>query len=162
MKCSSAIVLAVAQVSTVLSIAVADSNIEDVAVCGKLGVMKWDGPLPEGVNRNNIRKCADHPLGIQQLKSKNSRSAVPSIAKAQACWYGSPSGSTMENGAGLRWKMGLVRGSDVIRLETATPVKHAAEAIAGPVAATVISTHQALLHRTFAPMLASFSCCLLF
>lgn len=41
-----------------------DEEVDPVKICGRLGVMKVDpADLEEGVNKEDIRMCADHPLG---------------------------------------------------------------------------------------------------
>lgn len=42
----------------------AAEEVDPVKICGRLGVMKVDlEDLPEGVRMEDVRMCADHPLG---------------------------------------------------------------------------------------------------
>ena len=42
----------------------AQQELDPVKICGRLGVMKIDpADLPEGASMEDVRMCADHPLG---------------------------------------------------------------------------------------------------
>ncbi|KAM5344873.1 hypothetical protein ACJ41O_010735 [Fusarium nematophilum] len=48
------------------ALAVADHHPGAEKICGRLGVMEWDpNDLPEGVKPEDIRMCADHPMGAR-------------------------------------------------------------------------------------------------
>ena len=43
-------------------------EVDPVKICGRLGVMQIDpADLPEGVKPEDVRMCADHPLGWTNL-----------------------------------------------------------------------------------------------
>ncbi|UNI23435.1 hypothetical protein JDV02_009253 [Purpureocillium takamizusanense] len=58
--------------------------------CGALGVMEVDtSKIPDGVDRGDIRKCAEHPVA-----------GSPNPLSKRDCWYGKSSGCSK----GYCWK----------------------------------------------------------
>ncbi|KAF4977280.1 hypothetical protein FZEAL_6168 [Fusarium zealandicum] len=47
------------------TLALADMHPGAKELCGRLGPMEWEPEdLPDGVNPENVRMCADHPNGV--------------------------------------------------------------------------------------------------
>lgn len=77
--------LLVLQTTGVLAAAVSKlADAADAVDCGDLGVMDWSHvDLPGGIDRNDLRKCKEHPLA---LTSRQVNEGVQLLQKRE-CWY---------------------------------------------------------------------------
>lgn len=54
------------------------NEIDAVSICGELGVMKVNiDELPEGVSLEDVRLCADHPLGRDRSLDPSDGASIP-------------------------------------------------------------------------------------
>ncbi|KAK1229358.1 hypothetical protein PQX77_007579 [Marasmius sp. AFHP31] len=104
MKFTVGILAIIIQIASVHSVAVSPSDATEG--CGSLGVLNVDlNNLPEGMTANDVRKCADHPLGSKPRQNAQWESLAPMESSltnrsansiedraAQACYYDAPYG----------------------------------------------------------------------
>ncbi|KAJ8095358.1 hypothetical protein PM082_023128 [Marasmius tenuissimus] len=118
MKFTIGILAIVIQIASVHSVVVSPSDATEE--CGSLGVLNVDlNNLPEGMTANDVRKCADHPLGgkprqnaqwesLAPMESNlSNRSSIIDARAAQKCEYDAPYGCS----GGYCWSTCGVAGS---------------------------------------------------